>query len=337
MISKEGFFVRCLTLIIAAVFFSVARGAEVNVPAASVSVIVELANGTANGAAVEGDKVILRVYRHEQIVKTLDGVADKDGKAVFTEVPCGDHAMGVINAIRRDMSFGTSPVPLTSGTPEITAKMQVFDISYDLAKLSVPIHHLIIKAQQNSLLITEYLQLENPSDMTINSKDRDSSDRPIVLKIMLPKGFKNFSSSSYFEESALAFTEEGFYDTMAVPPGKHSITFSYVLDIPASTFNIVKKISLPTSSLVVFAELNNAKIEGLGTPTIASGPQGTPMEFYTLKNLAANSEVNLRITGLSAASSGIATWVILGLVFLFISVLAIAKLLSGKRPQESLR
>ncbi|MDO8302075.1 MAG: hypothetical protein Q7T18_02430, partial [Sedimentisphaerales bacterium] len=273
----------------------------------------------------------------EQIVETLDGVVDKDGKVVFRDVPCGDHAMGVVSALHLDMNFGASPMSLIAGAGNVAAEVQVFDISYDPAKLLVHSHHLMIKAQQDSFLITEYVQLENSSDMAISSKEKDSKGRPIILKTMLPKGFKNFNSSGYFDENALAFTDDGFYDTMAIPPGEQLIIFSYTLDIPSDTANIVKKISLPTSSVVVFADLNNAKIEGLGTPSIATNSQGTPMEFYTLNNLAANSDITLRITGLHKGTSGTATWMILAGVFFAISIVAIMKLRSRKTPQESPR
>jgi hypothetical protein len=334
MISKERFSVRYLTPIIVALFFVCACGAEVNAPALPVSVTVQVVNGTANGTAVEGDKVFLRVYRHEQILKTLDSVADKDGKAVFRDVPAGDHAMGAVSAMHLNMNFGASSVPLNAGAGDVAAEVQVFDISYDPVKLSVRSHHLAIKTQQDSFLITEYLQLENSSDTAISSKEKDSKSQPIILKTMLPKGFKNFHSSGYFDENALVFTDDGFYDTMAIPPGEQIITFSYTLDIPSDTANIVKKVSLPTSSVVVFAELNNAKIEGLGTPSTATSSQGAPMEFYTLNNLAANSEISFRITGLHKSTSGMATWMILGGVFVAISIVAIMKLRAGRMPQE---
>jgi hypothetical protein len=323
--------------IIIVLFFVCACGAEVNAPALSVSVTVQVVNGTANGTAVEGDKVFLRVYRHEQLVKTLDGMADKDGRAVFHDVPCGDHAVAVASAMHLEMNFGASPVSLSAIAGEVAAEVQVFDISYDSAKLSVHTHHLMIKAQQDSFLITEYFQLENASDTAMSSKEKDGKGRPVILKIMLPKGFKNFKSSGYFDENAIVFTDDGFYDTMAIPPGEQIVTFSYTLDIPSETAAIIKKLSLPTSSVVVFAELNNAKIEGLGTPSTATSPQGTPMEFYTLNNLAANSEIMLRITGLHKGTSGTATWMIMAGVFIAISIVAILKLRSGKTHQEPLR
>ena len=320
--------------IVMTLLFVCACGAEVNAPALPVSVTVRVVNGTANGTAVEGDKVLLRVYRHEQLLKTLDGVADKDGKVVFMDVPGGDHAVGVASAMHLGMNFGASPVSLNVGAGNVVAEVQVFDISYDPAKLLVHTHHLMIKAQQDSFLITEYFQLENSSDMAISSKEKDSKGRPVILKMMLPKGFKNFSSSDYFDENAIGFTDDGFYDTMAIPPGEQLITFSYTLDVTSDTAAIVKKVSLPTSSVVVFADLNNAKIEGLGMPNTATSSQGTPIEFYTLNNLAANSDITLRITGLHKSTSGTATWMILGGIFVAISIVAIIKLRSGKMPQE---
>jgi hypothetical protein len=78
------------------------------------------------------------------------------------------------------------------------------------------------------------MQLKNSSDMAVSSKQKDGENREVILEIMLPKGFQNLKSTSYFKDAALVITEQGFYDTMAVPPGEYAVNFSYTLDITSS-------------------------------------------------------------------------------------------------------
>jgi hypothetical protein len=292
---------------------------------------VEVTNGTENGATVENDLVIVRIYEEGQLLRALDGNVNTDGKAVFDDVPTGDRVIAVVRARHQDMMFNGRPVVLRPAADELVARVQVFDVSDDNSKLSVEIHHFMITAQSELLEITEFMQLKNSSDMAVSSKERDSQDRTIVLEIVLPKGFKNLTASSYFEESALVVTEEGFYDTMAVPPGEYEVTFSYTLDITSNAMDIVKKISLPTSSFVLFAELGQAELQGLGhAEQQLLRKDGAQMKYYKYTDLAPAEEVVFQITGFNVDASGLATWMILGAVFSAVVVLAILRL----RPEK---
>jgi len=292
---------------------------------------VEVTSGTANGTAVENDVVIVRIYKHGQLLHTLDGKVNTDGKAVFDNVPVGDRVVAVVRARHQDMMFNGQPVALRPAADEFVAHVQVFDVSDDQSKLSVETHHFIISVRSEFLEITEFMQLKNSSDMAVRSEKRDSQNRPIVLEIMLPKGFKNLRPSGYLEEDALVVTEEGFYDTMAVPPGEYQVTFSYTLDITANTMDIVKKISLPTSSFMLFAELGQAELQGLDQAERQILRRNeAEMEYYKRSNLAPAEEIAFQITGFNVNKSGSATWVILGVVFSAVAVLAILRL----RPEK---
>ena len=288
---------------------------------------VEVTSGTENGATVENDLVIVRIYEDGQMLLTLDGKVDGDGKAVFDNVPIGDRVVAVVRARHQEMIFSGRPVALRPAEDELIAHVQVFDVSDDKSKLSVEIHHFMIRAQSQLLEITEFMQLKNSSDMAVSSKERDSQDRTIVLQIALPKGFKNLRASSYFEEDALVVTEEGFYDTMAVPPGEYEVTFSYTLDITSNTMGIVKKIPLPTSSFVLFAELGQAELQGLDdAEQQLLRTNGAQMKYYKFSNLAPTEEIAFQITGFNVNTSNLGTWMILGAVFSVVAILAVSRL-----------
>ncbi len=180
---------------------------------------VQVINGTAGGADVNGDSVIVEIYEHGKLVNTLNGKAGANGKAVFRPVQTGEHRLARAGAFHQEMRFNGRPVPLRSGDKSVTASVQVFDVSYDNSPLSAVTHHVTIKQKRDALEFSEFIQLRNSSDMAISSEEMDNRNRTIVLRISLPKGFSNFSSSHYLVPEALVFTEDGFFDTMAVPPG----------------------------------------------------------------------------------------------------------------------
>lgn len=296
---------------------------------------VMVTNGTANGAAVTGDPVIVRIYQHRQLTTTLEGKVDTDGRTVFENVPAGEHVVAIAGVKHQDMMFNSRAIALTSISSSYSADVIVYDVSDDNSELSVGVHHFIIKAQSDSLIITEYMQLKNSSDMAVISKRRDADGRPIVLEIMLPEGIKNLRCSSYFEEAALVKTEEGFYDTMAMPPGSdHQAIFSYNLDIDSETMDIVKVISLPTSEFVLFSQLDPGRVEGLGSPdSRMTMADGTSAEYFSLFKLNAGDTINFQVTGFNVIKSQRKSWIIMGVVFGIMAVLVVLRLRrSSKQP-----
>jgi hypothetical protein len=298
--------------------------------------VLEVTSGTENGHPVAGDEVTVEIYQHNNLVSTLQGKVGTDGRAIFENVPSGEHMVAVAKVFHDAMSFGSNSIGLEPGQNQVGAQVQVFDVSYDNSRLLVKTHHFMIKRQDSSILITEYIQLVNPSDLAISSDDRDSSDKAIVVTVPLPKGFKDFRSYKYFVPEALRFTKEGFYDTMGVPPGNHEILFTYVIDKGSDGTAITKKLSVPTAHFVLFSELGPGKLKGLGEP---GGnmvlPEGASVEYYEVNDLAAGAEITFKVDELSADVEAKSPWIFLAAVFAVITVLAISRLLFAKKQPEN--
>ena len=321
-----------LTVAILMLLCAVGFGDETAKMVAKTVLRVQVINSTASGKPVEGDEVFVQVFRNGQFFETLEARADANGVALFEDITTGVHVAALPRAKHGDMMFDGQAIELKAGQPQIDASVSVFEVSADKSKLSIRMHHVLIKAGTTSLEVTEFMQLANSSDMAISSDQRDNAGKPVILEVMLPKGFKNLKFGSYFREDAVIVTDEGFYDTMAVPPGEFSLEFFYSLDITSKNMNIVKGLSLPTSALVLFAELGRAKIQGLGEPydhTMSTA--GGEVEYYKRTNLAATDELAFKITGLSVAASNSSTWVILGVVFGGIMIVALVRTVRGAK------
>ena len=288
---------------------------------------VEVTNGTTKTPAPADTETIVQVYVQGHLLHTYNGRTDAAGKTIFENVPEGEDVTAIARAKHQDMMFAGQPITLSLAQDEHVASVQVLDVSEDKSKLSVETHHFVIKAHPGSLEMTEYMQLKNPSDNAITSSERDGQNRTIVLDIKLPRGFRNLTSLSYFEDQALIVTDDGFYDTMAVPPGEQHITFSYTLDVTCETIDVVKTISLPTSEFVLFAELGVAKIHGLGQAAEqAKRSSGELMQYYNRSSLAPGEEVAFELTGLDVGSSGLTKWIVAGAVISVIVVLIVLRL-----------
>jgi hypothetical protein len=289
-------------------------------------------SNTANGTPVVGDEVTLLLYRGQEPIGSLPAQAGPDGKAVWENIPTGPGMAAVVRAKHQNMAFKSEPVSLKSAAGEFSVTVEVFDVSTDTSRLSVGTHHIIVAVRGTALRFTEYLQLNNPSDMAITSAERDEHNQPVVIRVKLPEGFRDLTESSYLEREALVVTRDGFYDTMAVPPGEHQVTFSYQLEIDRGTMKVAKEITLPTAELMIFWEHGQGKLEGLGEPSdrLVSG-EGVPIEYYRRSALKPGDVIAFRISGFHVKKSDSYTWVILGAVFVAIMAVVLVRL----RPQAS--
>ncbi|MHC4742198.1 MAG: hypothetical protein ACYS8Z_09815 [Planctomycetota bacterium] len=285
---------------------------------------VEVVNGTSEGKTVEGDDVKVFIYKDEKVDKVISGNV-KNGRAVFENVPTGDNIMAVPNAKHDDMAFSGEAVALGTGSATVSAKVQVYDVSTDTSKISVGTHHFFVNAQAHRLVITEYVELMNNTDTAITSAVKDRGEKPVVVKIPLPEGFRNLSSSSYFVMKALKVTDEGFYDTMAVPPGKYQTAFSYSLAIDSETMEITKQISMPTSEFKVFSQLPPGRIQGLGKAQgrVTLG-DGSTAEYYKPAKYKAKDTVSFQVTGLDVGESVPYIAISVMAIFAIIGILKIA-------------
>jgi hypothetical protein len=295
---------------------------------------VEVRNNTANGAPVAGDEITLDLHRGPQQIDSRSARVGEDGRVVFENLPTGQGIAAVARVKHQNMAFRSRPVALDSAAAELSASGQVFDVSTDASKLSIGVHHLMVAFRGTSLEFTEFMQLSNSSDMAVTGRERDDRNRPVVLRIMLPAGFRDLTASSYLEREALVVTGEGFYDTMAVPPGEHQITFSYKIDVGRGATQIAKEITLPTSHLMIFWEHGEGALKGLGEPSgRLVNADGTPIEYYRRTGLKPGEKLAFQIAGLSRRGSNASTWIILAVVFA--AILIVALLRSGPKSTKS--
>jgi len=290
---------------------------------------INVTNSTVNGTATVNDEVLVTIFDQRKPIQTLKGNIDSQGKAVFENVPTGNSITALPRIKHQNMMFNGHAIALKPGQTVFNGLVEVYEVSTDKSKLSVAVHHFIIKVEADSLRITEYMRLDNSSDMAITSEEKDENDNSKVIEIMLPKGFKALTFSRYFQENALVITKDGFYDTMATPPGQYDAEFSYSLEIDSETIDIVKKISLPTSEFMVFSLLDKGQLQGLGN----SGGEvnladGSLAEYFSFPELKAAEEIQFQAVGFTVTKSNSSTLITLIVVFAMIVVLVIWRLRS---------
>ena len=308
--------------------YSAGRTADAEIQA---SLTIDVTNKTANGTDTVNDEVLVTIYEQGKPTQTLKGNVGPDSKAVFENVPTGNNITALPRVKHQNMMFNGHPIALKPGQTSFNGSVEVFEVSTDKSKLSVTVHHFIINVQADSLRITEYMRLNNSSDMAISSDVKDENDESKVIEVMLPEGFKDLTCSRYFQQNALVITKDGFYDTMATPPGQYDAEFSYSLEIDSETIDIVKKISLPTSEFMVFSLLDKGRLQGLGdSQGEVNLADGSSAEYFTFPELKAAQQIKFQVIGFNVKKSNSSILIILSVVFVLVAMLVIRRLVGKK-------
>jgi hypothetical protein len=277
------------------------------------------------------DEVLVNIFEQRKLIQTLTGNIDPQGKAVFENIPTGNNITALPRVRHQDMMFNGHPIAIKTGQTVFNGHVEVYEVSTDKSKLSVAVHHFIIKVESDSLRITEYMRIDNSSDRAITSAEKDENDNAKVIEVILPKGFKNLTCSRYFQQNALVITKDGFYDTMATPPGQYDAEFSYSLEIDSETIDIIKKISLPTSEFMVFSLLDKGRLQGLGNPGgEVNLADGSSAEYFSFPQLKAGQQIQFQAVGFNVKKSNSSVLIILIVVFAMIAMLVIWRLRGQK-------
>jgi hypothetical protein len=290
---------------------------------------VVVTNETAGSPASDAE-VALTIYQDSEPLDRRVGWSDAQGVCSFQEVPTGLGMAVVATAMNQDMMFSSRPMSLEHAHDAMyQLEIVVYDVSTDTSALSIGTHHLVVRVAPQGLFIDEYLQVINDSDKAVTSEEKTPEGKPAVLKVYLP-------ASKYFQEQALIMTDDGFIDTMAVPPGRHDAVFTYAVKTETPSVQIIKKAALPTQDLMVFSQLSGASIAGLDEPlgqmTINNG---SPADYFPSVSLETGDQISFEITGLSIAQDPDDLWIMFGVIFGVMILIGIVRTWTHKKQSVS--
>lgn len=329
----RGFIVRTLGAALAAFLLTAVSTVHAQHdldPKLTAVLVVSVVNGTPDGHSPVGDSVTVKIIRHEELFVTLEGTVGDDGKAVFTAVPLGEHLIATLVCRHEQVVFGGRNIALTPSQTHLTTQVRVYDVSSDNSALLVSSHHISIKRTEGGIEVSEYMRLKNPTGMAISAVADAAGNKPPVMRIILPTGYRDFASQSYFITHALTFTEQGFTDSMAVAPGEYDLKFSYVLDVAGEQMEFVKEFSLTTDSIQLFTALPNAQARGLGSATDFVMSDGRAAKYYSLGPHKSGEELRFQLSGFVLPKKD-RTWIIIGVVFGHVAMLVVWRLRKAKK------
>ncbi len=178
----------------------------------------------------------------------------------------------------------------------VTLDVHISDSTTDISALSADRMHLFIDFPQPGMMqvVTLFLISNNGNEVVVPSKDGSES-----LQFLLPEGATNLQ----FDDSTLGERympiDNGFFDTVAIPPGKssHQVLFAY--DLPyekKATINV--PIALKTSSVSVMIPFGGVTLKsGQLVDGGVRSSQQMSFQVYNGSDFGAEDNLVLNLSG----------------------------------------
>ncbi len=257
--------------------------------------------GTQGGPAIKDAPVTVELYHEGQVVKKIDVTLASDGTLKLEHLPIALACQALISIPHGGTIYqGLSPV-LDATNPSQHVDMKLYETTIAMPAWTVGTRHIILQSHDNELVVTEMLNINNPTDHTWlgagSGKDR------VTLSLALPPAAGNIDLIAGFDEDSTRQDADHLLTAGAFFPGDNQFRFTYTLplDKGAVTLPIVAPapvgrmmVFLPADAAVTATGLDDAKIVNMGAG---------PVHAYFASNLAPNSVATVTISGLAAPAA----------------------------------
>ena len=255
--------------------------------------------------------VNLLVFDSMENSQTLQTKAAADGSFSFADVPMQTGRIFITSVTYQGQTFNSTPSfhPQMAGeeseeaTPEnIVLDIHVSDSTTSIDNLVADRLHIFLDFSQDGIVqVVELWLISNNGGTSVAPAD----DPAQALKFLLPEGATNLQ----FQDSVLGErylpVENGFMDSVTIPPGQSTHQVLYAYDIP---YNKKAQLSLPialnTTSVSVMIPVEGVKLKS--DQLLDGGIRGSQEMTYhvfTASNLKINSTLDLIISGLPKSTA----------------------------------
>lgn len=294
---------------------------EAIVEETSGTVFVEVIN-RANDGDLKGDlQVRLEGYDHMTRVYHQTLPLEKGGQVTFDPVPFKPGRFYFASLNYQGAIYRSDIVELEPDLSSLDLDVEIYNTTTDHAALSMERVHIFVNfSQEDVVQFGEIFTVSNFGEKTVVAKE---SGDP-VLVFPLPEEAQNLR----FESGALGeryiLTEEGFGDTLSIPPGSGVYQMLVFFDLPYENQELAfeQKMKLPVGAVVVITPAGGVKLKGsslkdMGVREVQDGS----IHVYSREQLCKGEKITFSLSGLpdqpslekSAVSDGDRRHVIIGL------------------------
>jgi len=220
-----------------------------------------------------------------------------DGKVEFTDIPFPEGRVYFASIPYGGAVYRSQIVMVEGDTAGLDLQIEIFKTTTDQSGLVIDRLHVLMEFNQPGLVdIVEIFIMSNFGDATIVPE----SAGEISVEFPLPAGAVGIS----FEDGALGQrylkTDDGFGDTVSIPPGSgiYPLSVYYSLPYENDEIDFIQQMNYPVGAAVVMLPAGDIVLQGIGLEDhgVQSIPSGEVRVFST-SGLAAEMVLEFNVSG----------------------------------------
>jgi hypothetical protein len=296
----------------------------------------QLINGTPGGGGSVADKeVTLITYLNgSPLADTPTMRTDADGRFTFSGLDTGPEYGYDTVASYEGVDYwselsDTGDLPaFAPGQTDLNIIIKVYETGADEGSVFLMLSHMILSAQADSVLVTEYYVFVTTDNRTFVGNTGD----PGVLHFSLPNGAAGLEVAYGPGQNQVVAEADGFWDTRPVRPGGSEVGYTYTLAWRSGKLDLTRPVDYPTARLDLVVPEGSLDITGPGIvseDSISIG--GNVYAHYSAEDLVPGQDLTMTISRASGGGPGVVWLVLLGLLAVVV-VLAAVYLFRRRRP-----
>ena len=266
-------------------------------------VVIDIIDQTGGNLLEQGLDVSLEGYDQFELAYHDFLEADNSGQVIFTQVPLQPGRVFFASISYGGAIYRSELVEITEESSSLRLPVQIFETTSDRSNLLIERLHLLVEFLQPDLAnVVEIYIISNLGDATIVA---ESPGQPSV-EFPLPSGAVDIS----FDDGAIGqrylLTENGFGDTLSIPPGMgvYQVLVYYTLPYSKNKLDFKQQMSYPVSAVVVMTpagdiSIKDSTLEDMGVQYVTGGA----VQVYSGASIPKNQNLEFRLSGKPATAA----------------------------------
>jgi mono/diheme cytochrome c family protein len=257
-------------------------------------------NGT-TGAKVPDLTVQMAIFDGTTLLDQRTSTTDAEGLYRFEGLPTDSN---LVFATRAEYPTGVTNssevVSFQAGQDQMNLPLPVYETTTDASGVRADRVHYIVELQDGQALIAELLVF------SLDGNRSYVGDGAGVLRFNLPPGAQGLSVSDGELGGRYVPFENGFVDTLPLPPGQatRQVLYRYTLPYTGGKLDLQRSLPYPAANVNALIADQGEKVtsEGLANQGIRQTQGGN---YFNLvgQNLPANQPIVIHLSGLSSAGT----------------------------------
>jgi len=279
----------------------------------------KIINGTEGGGSVADQEITLKTYLDDSEVSVNIVNTDAGGKFTFEGLSTGiDYSYEVSLTFQRAEYLGER-LAFIEGETIKSIEILVYDSTISDDGIRIEAAHTVIHSNDGILNVEEFSILVNETDRTyIGETELNMQGDRETLRFSLPPEATDLELSFGLMKCCVVSDGEGFYDTMAVLPGKKEILYSYHVYYESGEYIFSRRMDYPTEDYAFLVEGENIVItsDSLVLNEMLS-TEGARYNYLTGEGFFPGEIIQVRLSNLpEARGRGLIIWAVLTLIVL---------------------